>query len=160
MTMAVLKRLARAGVVLASAAVLASCQLATHPITTNGYGPSDGIRVVVADGINVENLLVVTEAEGETGYVVGSIVNNTGTDATVLLDIGETGNPSPFEVPARGNINLTESDMTVEAVDAAPGATIPTEIQGPDGFNEVRATPVLDGTLPEYAEFLETATAP
>lgn len=158
--MAVLKRLARAGVVLASAALLASCQLAVHPVTTNGYAPSDGIRVVVSDGVNVENLMVITEGEGEPGFVVGSIVNNTREDVTVLLDVGETGSPAPFEVPAGGNINITESDMTIESVEAAPGATIPTSVQGPDGFHEVRATPVLDGTLPEYAEFLETATAP
>lgn len=158
--MAVVQRMTRAGVVLASAALLSSCMLASDFTTLNPYAPSDGIRIEVADGVNVENLLVLTPGEGETGHVVGTIVNNSPEMVTVLIDIGETGNPSPFDVPGNGNIALHEANVTIESVDAAPGATIGTHVQGPDGFSEVRRTPVLDGTLPEYAEFLEQASSP
>lgn len=158
--MAVARRMSRAGLAVASAALLSSCMLASPVTTLEEYAPSDGTRIAVADGVAVENLLVLTEAEGEVGHVVGTIVNRSGETVTVQLDIGETGAPSPFEVPAGGNVALHDANVTVESIEAAPGATVPTAVQGPDGFNDVREVPVLDGTLPEYAEFLEQADSP
>lgn len=156
--MALVRRMSRAGVVVASAALLSSCMLAADVTTLNDYAPSDGTRIEVADGVSIENLMVLTE--GEAGHVVGTVVNNDHEPATVLIDIGQTGNPSPVEVPAGGNVALHEANVTIESVDAAPGSTLATAVQGPEGFNEVREIPVLDGTLPEYAEFLEQAASP
>ncbi|MGC5628249.1 hypothetical protein ACPYO6_08395 [Georgenia sp. Z1344] len=158
--MAVPQRLTRVGVAVASAALLSSCMLAADVTTLNPYAPSDGTRVQVADGVAVENLLVLTEGEGEVGHVVGSIVNNTLEPVTVQLDVGETGAPAPFEVPAESHIPLHEANVTIEAVEGAPGSTLPTAVQGPGGFSSVIEIPVLDGTLAEYSEFLEQADSP
>ena len=158
--MSVVRRMTQAGLVVSSAALLSSCMLAADVTTLNQYAPSDGTRVQVGDRVSVENLMVLTEGEGEVGHVVGTIVNGSAEPATVLIDVGETGAPAPFEVPADSHISLHEANVTVESVGAAPGATLGTAVQGPDGFSDVLSIPVLDGTLAEYSEFLEQADSP
>lgn len=136
---------AAAALSLAVVAGLAACS----PITTDRpYAASDGIRVEVADGVTVENLLVLTSAEGAPGAVQGGLVNNGTTDVTVAIDTLR------FDVPARSTVLLggeNGEEASIPSVAAAPGAVLRIPVGTPEDATEV-PVPVLDGTLPEYTE--------
>ena len=149
-----IRRPAIAAATLGVALVLGGCS-AANPITTQrAYAPSDGIRVQVADGVSVENLLVLTEGEGQPGHVLGAVVNRSTQDVRVSLKLGESGSPIPVSVPAEGQVNLGNQKATTPSVSVPPGATLPATV-GANGVGEISVeVPVLDGTIPPYDEYL------
>lgn len=137
-----------AGIVLTVAAGLGACS----PITTKvQYAPSDGVRVAVSDTVTVQNLMLVSAGKGERGAFQGGVVNNGAQDATVA--IGDATVP----VPAGATVLLggTQGEaLEIDAVTAAPGATLDVAV-GLDGTpGETVHVPVLDGTLAEYADLV------
>lgn len=141
---------ARRGAVVLSLAVAAGLT-ACSPITTQKpYAASDGLRVEVGEDLTVQNLLVVTAEQGARGAVQGGIVNNSATDATVRIDT------LTFDVPAGSTVLLGGThgeDAFLDAVAVAPGANLPLTV-GTAGSETEVPVPVLDGTLPEYAELV------
>ncbi|TRW43230.1 hypothetical protein [Georgenia yuyongxinii] len=152
-----IRRSAIAATMLGAALVLAGCSVA-NPITTQmAYAPSDGIRVEVADGVVVENLMVLTESKGGEGHVVGAVVNRSKENALVTLILGEGGGGVPVRVPAGGTADLLADGVTVASVGVAPGAVLPSTV-GAEGAGQVSVdVPVLDGTIPPYDEVLGQA---
>lgn len=148
--------LAAAALVVGSLA-LTGCSV-VNPITTQGpYAPSDGVRVEVADRVSVENLMVLTAGKGEVGRVLGAVVNRSGKDVEVTLDLGEDGRPIPVGVAAGETVNLTDADISLAKVPVAPGAVLDSLI-GATGSGDVAVpVPVLDGTIPPYDEYLAGA---
>lgn len=142
---------AAAALSLAVVAGLAACS----PLTTDRpYAASDGIRVAVADGVTVENLLVLTTAEGAPGAVQAGLVNASATDVTFAIDTLR------FDVPARSTVLLggaTGEKAAIPAVAAAPGAVLRLAVGTPENASEV-PVPVLDGTLSEYADHVPAAS--
>ncbi|WP_208012559.1 hypothetical protein [Cellulomonas shaoxiangyii] len=147
---------------LASAAVLAGCS-ATNQITTiSDYPPSDGVAITV-DEVRALNLLVVTEAEGAPGLLVGALSNTSGEDTTVTLTV-EGGEAVEVDVPSAGTVLMGGTDapgryrtaeVPVAAVAAPPGGMTSVTISTPAGGSSSVSVPVLDGTLAEYAPLLE-----
>lgn len=136
------------GLALAVAAGLGACS----PITTQiQYAASDGVRVAVSDTVTVQNLMIVAAAEGAPGAVQGGVVNNGSEPATVA--IGDV----TVEVAAGETVLLGGSagdEVVIEQTTAAPGANAQLAV-GLDGApGETVYVPVLDGTLPEYAELV------
>ncbi|MFD1505435.1 hypothetical protein FE374_02220 [Georgenia yuyongxinii] len=151
-----IRRSAIAATMLGAALVLAGCSVA-NPITTQmEYAPSDGIRVEVADGVVVENLMVLTESEGGEGHVVGAVVNRSRENALVTLSLGE-GNGVPVRVPAGKTANLLDDGVRIASVDVAPGGLLPSTVGLEDGAQISVSVPVLDGTIPPYDEVLGQA---
>jgi hypothetical protein len=136
------------GIALAVAAGLGACS----PITTKlQYAASDGVRVEVGDAVTVQNLMIVAAAQGEPGAVQGAVVNNGGEDATVTIGSLTVTAPAGETVLLGG---AEGEELVVDSVPAAPGATaqLPVGLAGAEG--ETVYVPVLDGTLPEYADLV------
>jgi hypothetical protein len=148
-----IRRSAIAAAVLGVGLVLGGCAVG-NPITTQySYAPSDGVRVQAADGVSVENLMVLTEGEGQPGHLLGAVVNHTTQDVRVSLTVGQ-GSAVPVHVPAEGEVNLADQKVTTSSVSVPPGATVPGTVSA-DGTGEISVeVPVLDGTLPAYDQYL------
>lgn len=140
---------------LAATALLAGCS-ATNPITTSfEYDPSDGVSERLGD-VRVGNLMVLTAEEGSAGTVLG-FVSNAGDEATsVVLAVGEEQSAA-IDVPAGGTVLLGpdgDESVDLDAVAAPPGSkvdvTVTSDVAGAATFE----VPVLDGTLPEYADLV------
>ncbi|KAE8762565.1 hypothetical protein [Georgenia thermotolerans] len=149
-----IRRTAIAATTLGVALVLGGCT-ATNPITTQySYAPSDGVLVQVGDGVSVENLMVLTEGEGQPGHVLGAVVNRSTEDVRVSLQIGDGGATVPLRVPAKGTVNFTNDKITTPSVGIAPGGVLPATVSADNAGNVSVDIPVLDGTIPPYDEYL------
>ena len=152
-------RTATSGVALAAAALLAltACS-ATNPITSQKpYNASDGVRVVAGD-VTADNLLVLTAAQGGTGTVSGAVTNH-GTDAgSVTLTFGEQDTTFPLDAGETVLLGgATGEVVELASVGVAPGGVLPVVVaSGSAGATEA-SVPVLDGTLPEYADLVPAA---
>lgn len=140
---------------LAATALLAGCS-ATNPITTSfDYDPSDGVGERLGD-VRVGNILVLAAEEGAEGTVIGFLANSGSADTSVVLAVG--GEQSArIDVPAGRTVLLgPDGDETVDvaAVPGPPGSkvevTVTSDVSGAATFE----APVLDGTLPEYADLV------
>lgn len=134
---------------------------ACAPIMTDvQYAPSDGTRVVLGDELTVENLLVLTTAEGEPALVVGAVTNRNGERSDVTFAFGDTGTiTTSVQVGPNETVYLDPAQpdgetMVLDASPEPPGASLPVTVSTPvSGSTTVQVT-VLDGTLPPYDEYL------
>ena len=140
------------GIALAVAAGLGACS----PITTQiQYAPSDGVRVAVSDTVSVQNLMIIAAAEGAPGALQGGVVNNGAEPASVA--IGDV----IVEVPAGATVLLggsTGDKLVIDQTTAAPGANAQLTVGLDGATGETVFVPVLDGTLPEYADLVPAAS--
>ncbi|QEO15303.1 DNA modification methylase [Agromyces intestinalis] len=130
------------------------CTLVTYQATTEKYDASDGVRASVGD-LEVRNLLIVKDDDGQDANVVFTVSNHGDTDAD--LEVGlVAGESESVEVPAGGQVVLgvEEEPLLLTGVRAAPGglAELFLATDGAEGV-EVQV-PVLDGRLPEYRHLL------
>ncbi|GAA4414564.1 hypothetical protein GCM10023169_00040 [Georgenia halophila] len=139
----------------AVATLVGGCSFANPITTAQAYAPSDGIRVPISDEVSVENLLVLTEGAGETGYVLGAVVNHTSEEVEVSLTLGEEAAPIPVTVEPEGEVNFTGAGLTLEEVAVAPGATLTSVVSTGSAGELAVDVPVLDGTLPPYDRYLD-----
>jgi hypothetical protein len=132
---------------------LAGCS-ATNQITTqDSYAASDGVQVEIGD-VQGENLLLVAAEADAPGALQGALTNRG--DDTVTVSVSTDGDAEQIRVRAGETVLLggTEGEDVVLSTPDAPGAlTTLTLSSGPGGTQEVRV-PVLDGTLPEYADLV------
>lgn len=133
-----------------AALLLGGCGFASPIQTQQTYSASDGVRVSLADGVRIENLMVLTSAEGEAGQLLGAVVNGSADDARVSISV--SGDVTNVRVPAGETVSLLEESEPITAVEAPPGATVEASIEFRG--TTVRAIPVLDGTIPPYDEYM------
>lgn len=135
----------------------------TNPVTTDReYSAADGVRVSLGD-LRATNLLVVAAEKGGPGIVSGGVTNDGDTDTTVTLSVGDESGTT-LDVPAGGAVLFgtgsdTGESIEVAAVPAAPGALATVTLSSPEAGSTTVQVPVLDGTLPEYAPLLPTASS-
>ncbi|GCE75740.1 hypothetical protein [Cellulomonas biazotea] len=151
-----------AGVV-AAGLVLAGCS-ATNPITTEDeYAASDGVLVTLGD-VRGSNLLVLTAGEGEPAVLHGALTNDGAEEETVTLTL-DGAEPTVVPVPAGATVLLDGSDedghadVSVAAISVPAGALAPLTVATGRSGSVNLDVPVLDGTLPEYAGSIPTASA-
>ncbi|MCB2413322.1 hypothetical protein LGT39_10750 [Demequina sp. TTPB684] len=149
-----------AAVALGAALVLSSCSLTSSVTTSLEYDPSDGTSVAVGD-VRALNITLITTAEGEPGAVIGALYNAHLTEeATVTLEIG--GTEETYDIPPMVGIQLGVGEGTEEFVTTAPTnpglfGTYTVTVEGEGAATG--ALPVMDGTLPQYADVLEELEA-
>ncbi|MCK0116346.1 hypothetical protein BCE75_10392 [Isoptericola sp. CG 20/1183] len=149
-------RPARTTLAVAGAAVGALLLGACAPVTTQlPYAPSDGTRVDFADAqVRGLNLVVIAAEENAPGNLLGALANNS--DEDVVFEL-ETPGAAPVSVPvAAGETAYLGADGTETLIDnvaAIPGANLEATLSAA-GETEEFFLPVLDGTLPEYADYL------
>lgn len=153
------RTIALAAVSATGALLLAACSPTT---TTLNYDPSDGVGVSVLGEDDTDlrgiNLMVVAAAEGEQGNVLGALANKTSEDVSFTLE-APGASPVTLDVPAGGTVYLgTESGeaVSLDTVSAAPGDFLDA-VLSVGGDSAEFQLPVLDGTLPEYADQVPTA---
>jgi hypothetical protein len=132
---------------------------ACSPVTTDKpYAASDGIRATVGDLV-VENVMLVTSADGEPGRLLGAATNNSPDDDTLSLSTEDSLVDIDVALGGNSTLNFYTSEdpgSFIDAVPAAPGATLPMVLSDGDGQTVSVSVPVLDGTLPEYADVLDS----
>ena len=138
-----------------AAAVLAGCST-INPITTQmEYDASDGVSVEIGE-VRGLNLMVVTDEQGATGVLTGTL-HNTGTEDVAVSASIDGDAIATIDVPAGATVKLggDQGDAAVTGVvPVAPGLLTDVAFQTPAAGQVTEQVPVLDGTLPEYAHEL------
>lgn len=154
-------------VALAAALALGAtgCSLIAPQGTTEPYAPSDGIDVNL-EGVDIRNLLLVADESGENFNVVFTAVN--GGDAPALVRItfvaegGSAEASADFLVePGLTAFGNPEGDIVPTLVSiqgAVAGGTANAYFEVSGGAEVNREVPVLDGTLPEYRDYVISAS--
>lgn len=146
---------------------LVGCSVTNPMLTQLDYNSSDGLDIEVGDVRGI-NLLVIAEAEGEPGVLVGALTNESSDDTTVGIRLVDAeGSPTDaVEVDLAGGATVSfagasadggrvqPEDVEFAEVPAAPGAFIELELRVESGETASRRVPVLDNTLPPYDEVL------
>lgn len=130
----------------AAALSLSACGWASPIQTQQSYAASDGVRVDLADGVRVENLMVVTGGNFEDGWVLGTVANDTTEEVTVAFELA--GSSEDVTVPAESAEAIS---FAADGLEEPAGATTPATITFAGATT--RAVPVLDGTTSPYDEF-------
>lgn len=135
------------------------CTFITPQSTKIEYPASDGVNISDESGpIVVRNALIVANEDGSVGNFVAAFVNPTGEKATMTVTV-EGGDPMVVSVPAGGSISLgaNEDPLRIVDLDTMPGATVDVHFQSGDSAGVKAAIPVLDGTLPYYADLVPSS---
>ena len=136
------------------------CGLIAPQGTLEPYAPSDGIDVNL-EGVDVRNLLLVADEEGESFNVVFAGVNKG--ESPALLRMTFVADEGQFEASADfllepgltsfGNPEGEIAPTLVTIPGLMAGAMVKTYIEV-GASEEQRWVPVLDGTLPEYQPYV------
>lgn len=153
------------GAALALAVALSGCS-ATNDITSQSvYSASDGVRATLGD-LTAENLLIVAEAADAPGALQGALTNRG--DDTLTVELTLEGSTERVRVESGATVLLgggageggADGDEREEVVfDAAgaPGSTVELTLSTEAAGEQTVPVPVLDGTLPEYADLVPEA---
>jgi len=136
-----------------AAAALTGCS-ATNAITSmDAYSASDGVGGTLGT-VTAENLLLVAAAADAPGALQGGLTNRGDEGVAVTIALGDDS--ERVWLPAGETLLLggSDGDDVVLTTPVAPGAvadvTFSTDEDGEVGV----PVPVLDGTLPEYADLV------
>lgn len=146
-----------ASIALGAAVVLGAtgCSMISPQGTTIPYSPSDGVNVTGSQPLQVRNAMVIANADGTAGNLVASIVNPTDSGLTLRMEVGQTRTPATVSVPANSVVSLGAegtAPLPLEGFDAAPGTNIQVSFQSGQDLPVITDVPVLDGSLPYYAD--------
>lgn len=135
------------------------CGFVNAQQTTHQYAASDGIKADLG-ALQLRNILIVASGENEPGRVIGAVFNTSSSDATLTMS---GANGAQTEIPVRANSEVFLNDSADAAIlstaGAIPGGLTPVTIRTGSDSATVNV-PVLDGTLPEYAQYLPTTPSP
>ena len=142
----------RLGAVAGATLVATGCGVFSPVQTDEAYIPADGTDLTMP-GLELRNVVVVTEGEGDPGVVVGQAVNR-GPDAVEVQFSLDGGTPATASVPAFSGGSLTDggSQVTLTQVPSAPGTLVDLVVVTQEAGQNVVSVPVLP---PEryYAEY-------
>ena len=131
------------------------CTFITPQSTKVEYSGSDGVNISDENGpLAVRNAFIVANEDGSVGNFIGAVVNPTQEKAT--LTIAVEGNDFTVTVPAGDRVSFGADAEPLRIVDlnAKPGATIEMHFQSGDSVGVKTQVPVLDGSLPYYADLV------
>jgi hypothetical protein len=147
-----------ASIALGAVALLGTtgCTFITEQATEIPYSASDGVNVGGDSGpVQVRNAMIVATEDGTTGNLAAGLVNDTADDETVTISL-EGHEPFTVDVPAGERVSLgaDEDPLRIDGLNVDPGATVKVLFQSGDVTGASAAVPVLDGTLPYYADLV------
>ena len=132
------------------------CTFITPQSTEVKYSASDGVNIPDSDGpLDIRNALIVATEDGSTGNLVAAIVNDTDKAEVLTIEI-EGLDPLTLRVGAHDTVSLgaNAEPLRIDDLDTRPGATIEMYFQSGDANGATADVPVLDGTLPYYADLV------
>lgn len=134
------------------------CTFITPQSTEIQYSASDGINIPDTDGpLQIRNAMIIANEDGTVGNLVAAIVNDT--DQNEVLTIEAEGlAPLTVRVGAGDTLSLgaDAEPLRIDDLGAKPGATVELYFQSGDATGATAEVPVLDGTLPYYADLVPT----
>lgn len=140
------------------------CSMLSPQGTEVQYAPSDGVSIPDSAGapLQLRNVFIVANKDGSAGNLIASVVNSTKDPHTLNIQVGlgSTSIDKTLRVPANSVVSLGTADyepLLLNGIDTMPGATLPVYFQSGDAQGVTSDVPVLDGTLPYYAEFVPAA---
>lgn len=138
------------------------CTFISPQSTTIEYSASDGVNIADSDGpLDVRNAFVVATEDGSVGNFVAAVVNPTLDKATLTITVAGL---EPIEVPVAAGETISfgseeKEPLRIDDLDTRPGATVEIHFQSGDGAGTKADVPVLDGTLPYYADLVPSEKA-
>lgn len=155
------KRLQRLSLIAAigvGALAFTGCSAINQQSTTLVYSASDGVRKNMGQ-VELRNVLVVSEAAGSAGRLIGTFYNQSDADITLTFS-GAQGSQTEVTVkPGTPLVLDSASDKAILSTMAQPpGAMEELEVRQSGGATETATinVPVLDGTLAEYKNLVPT----
>lgn len=152
------QRAAAAGVIALAVLGVSSCSAVNEQATVREYSPSDGIVENVGD-VELRNILMVSNGDGEEGRLLGTVVNASSEDVEFSLATG--GTTLTWNIEAGDKVvfeDAAAAEVTVPNVDVKPGTGLRGDAGNGTETVEVNI-PVVDGTLADYREYLPTPSA-
>ncbi|MFZ3453302.1 hypothetical protein [Arthrobacter sp. 7Tela_A1] len=146
---------AAAGVITLSLLGATGCSVVNDQATTMEYSPSDGIVQDLGD-IQLRNILVVSDGDGEPGRLLGTVINDSSDPVNFELEVG--GSTLTWNLPAGGKViydDAPQSEVLVETVDVLPGTGIRAEATAGTETATLNV-PVVDGQVQYYEDYLPT----
>lgn len=128
--------------------------------TQHYYGASDGTRITLDSGtIEVVNLMVVVD-DDNTGYLLGAVHNDSQGAETATLTAADSGLSLQVDLGPGATTNFTTDTEppTLPTVAVPAGGNLIVTVSDAQGVSADVAVPVVDGSLPEYADFLATVS--
>jgi hypothetical protein len=138
----------------------AGCNLTAPQTTTKHYDASDGVSGTVGD-VDVRNVFIVSD-DGTVGNLVFTLVNNGASAHLVTIQTGagankmdeqvaiDAGKLKPFGGP-------NQRRVLIQNLNTQPGALYPVYFQYADKTGVRLLAPVLDSSMPEYADYAPTS---
>ncbi|WAP51644.1 hypothetical protein OL239_18130 [Arthrobacter sp. ATA002] len=149
------QRAAAAGVIALAVLGVSSCSAVNEQATVREYSPSDGIVENVGE-VELRNLLVVSNGDGEAGRLLGTVVNASPENVEFSLAMGGTTLEWSIESGDKVIFEDAQTDtVTVPNVDTLPGTGLRADASNGAETVELNV-PVVDGTLEDYREYLPT----
>lgn len=129
--------------------------------TSAQYAASDGTQANVGP-LQLRNMMIISAGADKPGRVIGAVYNSSSQDVKLTI-IGSGG--SQTQVPVKQNSYTLLNESTDEAIlsstGGAPGSLVEVSISE-DGTNQSTKfkMPVLDGTIPDYKQYLPKGSEP
>lgn len=133
------------------------CTFISPQATTIQYSPSDGVSIPSSGPIDVRNAIVIVDEKGTTGNLVAGLANVGTKAATLNIDVAGLSDKLTVRVGAGEMLSLGGDGtpaLRLDGIDTKPGATIKVYFQSGDGEGVSAQVPVLDGSLPYYADLV------
>lgn len=145
------------------------CSLQSNVASLTPYAPSDGAQVNL-DHVKLRNFIYLV-SEGTQGVLIGSVVNSGKYNQTVLIEYRdaatdqsktisvavEAGAKVDFGFNEQPAIEITPKKENGQSV--LPGGLVEIYASLTGGEAQTVEVPVLDGTLPEYADVIKDLAA-
>lgn len=150
-------RLKIVSIALIATLALSGCSFSREVTSLISYAPSDGNQVDF-EFVKARNFMVIS-ADGESGVILGSLVNDGVNAATAEVQFvqpdGERVSRS-FDIPSgtKVAIGYNDSEPFPITIDVIPGSLV-TLFFIVDGVPASLEVPVLDGSLEEYRPFIQ-----
>nr|WP_195969254.1 hypothetical protein [Cellulomonas hominis] len=141
------------GAALALAAALSGCSVTNDITTARPYSASDGVGLTLGD-LSAENLLLVAGAADAPGALQGGLTNIGEDTLRVTIELGDSREMLRVESGQTLLLGGPEGEEVVLDDPGAPGSTVEVTFRTDAAGEGTVPVPVLDGTLPEYADLV------
>lgn len=140
----VLRRLSCTACLIATAVLLSGCAVFSPVQTSRPYVPADGVPLTI-EGVQFENLVVVSPARGARGVLTGQAVNLTGGAVDVSVSIEGGIAPTAFTLAPFAGDGITRMPTNVDLgpVPVIPGALVTLIMSTPTAGDNAVDVPVL-----------------
>ncbi len=134
-------------------ATLGGCYNSSPNATT--FAVANGVNATVG-GVEVRSLLIVSEAKGKPGRLLGTLFNQTQAPVEITLSNGD--DRVKVTVPKGAEHRFDENPALFHAISDIPGSRVPVTVRSGADSTTLQV-PVLDGTLEPYRPYLPGASS-